>query len=535
MNATQIIPLGGLGQFGANATIIKTRRSTILVDFGLMFPPDKRQPGVDFYINDPQKILDHWPKLEALFITHGHEDHIGGLFYLLKKKNIPVFATAYTGALIASADPMVKKLDLRVVEPLVPVTVGDISVEYIPVTHSIAKAACLFFQTPGGTILHSGDFKLDPMQGDGDSFGVDRLSELAQEGIDLLLMDSTNAGQAGFSGSEAELLDSYRQILQSSPGRVLISTFSSSLPRLINVSRIAKEFNRKVALVGRSFKRHFDAAVKTGYIVPDETFVSIEDAMILPSSEVLLFVTGSQGEVNAALTKIAHKTHQEIQLQSSDTVIFASRAIPGNERGIALLRSHLERSGCKVITPAHSKVHVSGHAYREELAFLANLTLPGTVMPIHGEFTMLNQNYNWLKTLGEDRRTILLRSNGDEIVLKQGVCSSGKKWEVELLPVDGNQLVPISNRSLKQRKDLMYSGLVLISGTRGFGEMRWDVETAGIAEETPGNMKNLVLNHLNKHSQNTARDNLKRELKKAIRPHFRGMPVIKIILEGKII
>jgi len=542
MSETKIIPLGGLGQFGANSTIIQTRNTCILIDFGLMFPPDKRQPGVDFYINDPEEILKNWPKLEAIFITHGHEDHIGGLHHLLKKKNLPVYATPYTGALIQSADPMVKNLNIHEVTPGEPIQLKDILLEYIPVTHSIAQACCLFLDTPGGTILHSGDFKLDPLQGDGTSFGIDRVKELttsnshaSNKGLDLLLMDSTNAEKPGFSGSESELLHSYRNILTESEGRVLISTFSSSLPRLINVSRIAEEVGRKVVLIGRSFHRHFNAAVKTGYILPNSTFIEPEQAANYSSRELLYFVTGSQGEVNAALSKIARKSHRDIQIRSSDTVIFASRAIPGNERGIALLRSSLERLGAEVITASHRKVHVSGHAYREELAYLLNLTRPRNVLPIHGEFTMLQQHEMWLRQLIEKDQKILLRSNGDELILNQGACYAGRTWDTPLLPIDGNQIVPISNRALKERKDMMYSGLVVISATRGFGKTNWDVMTMGLAEEKQGRLKKIILDFLTVECQNTTGARLKNAVKKAIRPHYKGMPVIRVVFEGKIL
>jgi ribonuclease J len=348
-------------------------------------------------------------------------------------------------------------------------------------------------------------------------------------------MDSTNSGQRGFSGSESELLQTYREILAESKGRILISTFSSSLPRLVNVSRLAREQNRKVALIGRSFLRHFSAAVKTGYLIPDETFISIQEASELPAGKVLYFVTGSQGEVNAALTKIASGRHRDLTLSREDTIIFASRAIPGNERAIGLLKSSLEESGAKVITSSVRQVHVSGHAYREELAYLLNLTRPKTVMPVHGEFSMLNRHQSWLNRLARPGQKILLRTNGDEIILSAGECFSGGQVPVELIPIDGNQLVPISPRALKQRKDLMYSGLIVISGVRDFGKMSWDVVTAGIAEEKKGSMQRLVMDFLNLKCQNTTSGALKRTLKKAIRPHYKGMPVIKIILEGKIL
>ena len=535
MGETRIVPLGGLGQFGANATIIQTPETTILIDFGLMFPPDSRQPGVDYYVNDPEQLLENWPDLQAVFITHGHEDHIGGLNYLLRKRKVPIYATSYTLELIRSADPMIKKPELREVEAGQPVVLGDISVEYIPVTHSIAHASCLAIRTQDGLILHSGDFKLDPEPGDGAFFGSRRLGELAEEGVDLLMMDSTNAEQKGFSGSESDLLESYRSIFRQSKGRVLISTFSSSLPRLINVSRVASEFNRKVALLGRSFVRHFNAATKSGYIPPDHTIISIEEASDLPVEQQVFFVTGSQGEVNASLTKIAMKSHPKLKLSSRDTVVFASRAIPGNERAIALLRSYIERCGAEVITTKHMNVHVSGHAYREELAYLFNLVKPRSVMPIHGEYTMLNQHYGWLKHLIGSHHDILLKSNGDEIRLRRGRLSDGPHWDLDLIPIDGNQLVPVSRKALKQRKDMMYSGVVIVVATRDFGKMSWDVDTLGIAEEQEDRLKNLVLDFLRRHGKYATGRHLKRDLKKAIRPHFSGMPVIKIIWEGTIL
>ncbi|PIE89879.1 MAG: hypothetical protein CR997_08655 [Acidobacteria bacterium] len=545
MSETKIIPLGGLGQFGANATIIQTRNTCILIDFGLMFPPDRRQPGVDFYINDPEEILANWPDLEAVFITHGHEDHIGGLYYLLKKKNLPVYATPYTGALIESADPMIARLDLHEVCYREPIPIKDLVLEYIPVTHSIAKASCLLIDTPGGTIMHSGDFKLDPAPGDGTRFDIQYILEKTNRtavqnsdftaGIDLLMMDSTNAEQKGFSGSEAGLLQTYQEIVNESKGRIFISCFSSSLPRLINVSKIAEASGRKVVLAGRSFHRHFKAAMKTGYIKPNAVFIDQEQASALPPRELLYFITGSQGEPNAALSKIAAHTHRDVQLRSSDTIIFASRPIPGNERAIALLRSSLEQAGARVINSSHRNVHVSGHAYREELAYLLNVTKPGNILPIHGEFTMLQQHEKWLKHLVHKNQRILLRSNGDELVLQNGICHAGKKWETSLLPIDGNQLVPLQSSVLKERKDLMYSGLILISFKHGYGKPEWDVLTMGLAEEKPGTLKKIILDFLNKDGLHINKKRIKTAVKKLLRRYFNGMPVIRVVYEGTIL
>ncbi len=463
---TRIIPIGGVGEFGANATIIQTPACCILIDFGLMFPPDHRQPGVEYYINDPELLLRQFPTLAAVFITHAHEDHIGALGFLLEQARLPVYTTAYTAQLVAntlSYHPSVRP-DLRVTNLGEAVTLEDLSVTFHSVTHSIVGATALVVRTPDGTLFHSGDFKVDPLPQDGYPFDSASFAELGREGVDLLIVDSTNASRPGFCPSEYELLPSLEQQIRSARGRVFLTTFSSHMPRIRNLIQIAQDSGRRMAFLGRSFRKHFKACLETGYLGTSTRVVVDEDsAMRLPDSEVLYIVAGAQAESRSALGSIAKGGFKGLSFKAGDRLIFSARSIPGNERQVMLFVSDLERRGVEVVTANHAQVHTSGHAYREDVAYLLRLLRPRHVAPIHGEFHHLLAHHRWLLQMTDDDQQVHLLEDGDILMLDCGDVYQDGKVETRMLPIDGHRNQPISPSALKARRDMMYTGLILIS------------------------------------------------------------------------
>ncbi len=531
----QIIPLGGVGAFGANATIFRTESTSILVDFGLMFPPDSRQPGVDYYIIDPDFLLTNFPKLDAICITHGHEDHIGALPFLLARLDVPVFTMPYTADLIRQKCRHLKP-SLKTVSLNKPISIGDIQVEFVGVTHSIIQACALAIHANGSSVIHSGDFKVDALPGDEYPFQWQRFQQLGEDGIDLLIMDSTNAAKPGFCPSDAEIVDTIEDHIRQAKGRVFFTTFSSHMPRLKKLKRIAKAAGRKVVLLGRSFQRHYMASIDAAYLAHDpDTFISMQEAESVPDEQLIYVVTGSQGERSAVLAKLTHDEFQGLRLDQGDTVIFSSKTIPGNERVIALLISDLENKAVHVIAASKYPIHTSGHGYREDMAFLYSLTKARHVIPIHGEFNFLLQHYRWLQELlGSDQRTHLIQT-GDVVELKGDQLVINDPYQVPLLPIDGNQDVPLDTKTLRDRKDMMYSGLIVVSAHTG-ESINVEIATHGLAEKEPGllasEMAKTLTRVLSKQRAADPHAILKRESKKFLKTKFFGRPLIKIIVDG---
>lgn len=542
---TRIIPLGGVGEFGANATIIDTLTTTILVDFGIMFPPDTSQPGVDFYINDPLDVFEYFPAIDAILITHGHEDHVGGVRFLLEETPIPIYTTAYTAEL---AKQKCEGLDIpptiEVVERNQRFQIGDITCEFIGVTHSIVAACALAIETPSGTILHSGDFKVDPLPGDGWEFQSQRLRELGQKGVDLLIMDSTNAFKRGFCPAEDDIVPDLEKLIGDHPGRVFVTTFASNMPRIRKLEYVAQRLHRKIAFVGRSFYRHYRACMGMGYLddSPD-VIVPVEKARHLPPDEVLYFVTGSQGEGRAALNRIAKGNYMGLDLDRGDLVIFSSKAIPGNERAIALLSSQLQKLGVKVVTEKMANVHTSGHAYQEDLAYMVSLLKPRNIAPIHGEYAMLRAHFNWLDALVEQDVNLFLIQDGDVLSMQQGELSITDSIQVEMLPIDGQQDLPIDWPILKARKNMMYVGFMLIVvriDPYTLKDRQVRVETIGMVEPEPGHYAERVEQVLQglPLPKNAGEEQLasffRSSAMKALRALINGKPEIRVVLNDTI-
>ncbi|CAM2005836.1 ribonuclease J [Acanthopleuribacter pedis] len=539
--ALRVIPLGGVGEFGANATILQSETTTILVDFGLMFPPDRRQPGVDYYVHDPELIFEQFPELSAVFITHGHEDHIGGLSFLLGYRQLPVYAMPYTLGLIRHALPGPELAsNLREVALNEPVRHGDLEVEFIGVTHSIMQACALFVRGPGGTLIHSGDFKVDPLPKDDYPFQSQRLRELGQAGVDLLIMDSTNATKQGFCAGEAEIMPGLAALMTKAPGRVFLTTFSSHMPRVRHLAALAEAHGRRIAFLGNSFNKHFRIAGELDYFNDRDCFVSNNQAQRLPDDEVLYVVTGSQAEARSALMRVASGGFLGVSLRSTDTVVFSSRAIPGNERALALLVSDLERKGVVVHTPRDHHIHTSGHAFREDLAYMLMLTQPKNAAPIHGEYHQLLNHHHWLRDMLPEGEVLLIE-DGNEVVIQNGTVRVMGQYDCRLLPIDGNQEWALSRKVLKDRKDMMYSGLLLVNGSiSDAGVARFEVQGHGVAEPAVGEITDILEEDLNqmvfdpKMSHSEWSLLVYQRLTASLKPRFSGRPLTKIVINGRV-
>lgn len=537
-----MIPLGGVGEFGANATIVQTDTTTVLVDYGLMFPPDNRQPGVDYYINDPAYVLRHFPDLSALFVTHGHEDHIGGISFLLKARQMPIYTMPYTANLIKMAcDGVVAKAEIHRVDLDTPVRHGDIEVTFIGVTHSIAQACALHLQTPSGSILHSGDFKVDPLPSDDYPFQSERLRAIGDAGLDLLIMDSTNATKGGFCPSDRSIVPSMDALIDTAPGRVFVTTFSSHLPRLQHVIPIARRTNRQIALVGRGFHRHYRNAIETKYMpYGGDIFVDMQTAQRRPDDRIIYVATGSQAEHQSALARISRDMFKDLKFKAGDRVIFSSKAIPGNERQLALFISQMERHGVDVYTDRTHEVHTSGHGYREDQAYLMTLTQPRAVAPIHGEYHQLLKHFQWLRALAKDEQDVLLIEDGDVILIKDAPPRVDGSIPVQMIPIDGNQYIPVPYGVLKERKDMMYSGMLLVVAEVRSGRGHYEVETHGMVESEPGDIATHIKRELGRLHFDAGTqapdwaDSLYRQTKRALKRVFFGRPLIKVVVNGQI-
>ena len=391
-------------------------------------------------------------------------------------------------------------------------------------------------------VVHSGDFKVDPLPGDGFPFQESRFREIGDAGVDVLLTDSTNAHLAGFCPSEYQIQAPLEEQIREAPGRVFFTTFASHIPRLKKLETIAKNTGRKIVLMGRSFLKHHQISLETRYMsyAPD-LFIEPSRAQQLQDRELIFVITGSQGERNSVLTRIVRERFQKVALKAGDTVIFSSRAIPGNERIIALLISMMESKGAHVITSATHRVHTSGHGFREDSAFLLSLVRPRAVVPFHGEFHHLLTHYQWLKKIVTPGQEVLLAQNGDFLTIRQGMVHQDGHMSIKLLPIDGNQDLPIEGSALQERKDMMYSGLIIVSGHPNPGSRRYhfEVATHGMAEPEPGFVAHRIEAALNRASE-LPKDHplLARHLLKTARSvlkeFFNGRPFIKIILNGKI-
>ena len=491
--AVQVVPLGGLGEFGMNSMAVSTDQTTFVIDAGVMFAgPDL--PGVDLLIPDLTYLQQCQPRPAALFLTHGHEDHIGGVPYLWQHIDGPVYGTPLTLALLRP------KLDehgiepgerLVAVQPRQRVRVGDCEVEFLRVTHSMPDCIALAIHTPAGTLVHTGDFKIDQTSIDGEHFDVHRFVQLGSVGVLALFGDSTNIDRKGFTGSELEVKDAFEEIFTTSTGKLVVTAFASSVYRMQILADLAHQFGRKVAFVGRGMLRTSEAAQRLGYLkLRAGDVIRDTDVESLPPSQVLCLATGSQGEPFAALSRIAINDHRHIKLGPDDTVVFSARAIPGNEKPIGQIMNHLARRGADVIYEGIKHVHVSGHGSAEELKLMLTLVRPRFFVPIHGEYRQLSQHARIAErvTAGLDPPVkVMLIENGDILRFdEQGAAVAGKAPAGRVL-IDASGSGEVVDEVLRDRRHLSEDGVVVpvVAINKQTGEIEGDpdVVSRGLAQD----------------------------------------------------
>ena len=464
----RMIPLGGMCEIGKNMTAYEYGNDIIIVDCGQIFP-DETMPGVDAVIPDFTYVLQNRDRVRGIFVTHGHEDHIGGLPYLLREFKAPVYGGRMTIELLKyklddRVAGLTKSCELRVVEAGETIKAGCFSVEFIHVNHSIADAFMFAIRTPIGIVMHSGDFKIDYTPINGEIMDLQRIAQIGKEGVLLFVCESTNIEVPGFSKSERHVGESMADMFKDAKGRIFVATFSSNVSRLQQIFTAAERHGRKVALVGRSMLNVFNAANNLGYIQkkPD-TLIEISQVDHYPPEQVVILSTGSQGEPLSALTRIAFANHREIEIQQGDTVIISATPIPGNEKPIYKVINELYRRGAKVYYSALADVHVSGHASQEEIKLVHKLIQPKFFIPAHGETRMLYQHAELAHKLGVPFENIFILANGDIFEISKGAARVAGFTNGDAVLIDGASVSEVDNSVLRERKMLSDDGVVAIS------------------------------------------------------------------------
>lgn len=459
--------LGGLNEVGKNMTCYEYGKSMIIVDCGLAFP-ESDQLGVDFVIPDFTYIERNADRVKGILITHGHEDHIGGLVYLLKKVNIPVYATLLTAGLIQGKlqeHKLDHSVNVHIVDTGDVVSLGDFDVEFIKVNHSIPGACALSVKCEGGTIVQTGDFKIDTNPIDGDIINLSRFAELGNEGVLCLLSDSTNAEQPGYSQSESKVGETFRNLFnEAGDRRIIIATFASNIHRVQQIVDIAYLMGRKVALSGRSLENVVSIAVELGYInIPEGVLIGIDDIKRYSDDRLVIVTTGSQGEAMSALSRMASGNHRKVTVGFNDCVIISARPIPGNEKTVYRVINDLLKLGARVVYEKMYDVHVSGHACQEELKLMLSLVKPKYFIPVHGEQKHLRYHARLAESIGMSPNNIVIADNGYEISVSEknitvsGTVASGKVY------VDGYGVGDVGARVMKERQHLGQDGIIIVT------------------------------------------------------------------------
>lgn len=460
----KIIPLGGLGEVGKNITVIEYKNDIILVDCGLTFP-DEEMLGIDVVIPDITYLLKNKDKIRGIVLTHGHEDHIGAIPYVLKKLNLPIYGTKLTLGLLESKfkEHKLTNVKLNRVKHGETIKLGVFEVEFIKVGHSIPDSAALAIKTPVGVIVHTGDFKIDYTPIDGDVIDLNRFAELGREGVLALLADSTNALRPGYTMSERTVGDTFRNIFATHKNRIIVATFASNVHRIQQIIDASETNGRKVVLSGRSMLNTASVSKELGYLkVKEGTLIDVNDMDKYPSDEITIITTGSQGEPMSALARIAEGEHRKVELHPDDLVIISATPIPGNEKTVSRVIDNLVEKGSNVIYEALADVHVSGHACQEELKLIHSLVKPKYFIPAHGEFRHLKKHGEIAESLGTPKENIFIIENGMTVELNQDLAKIGNRVPSGNILVDGLGVGDVGNIVLRDRKHLSEDGLIVV-------------------------------------------------------------------------
>lgn len=550
VGSVKVIPLGGLEQIGMNITAIEYDDSIVVVDCGLSFP-EEEMLGIDLIIPDVTYLKENIDKVKAFVITHGHEDHIGAIPYVLKEVNVPIYATRLTMGLIESKlkeHNMLHEVKRKVVRYGQSVTLGDFRVEFIRTNHSIADAAALAIFSPAGILVHTGDFKVDYTPVNGEPIDLQRFAELGKKGVLALMCDSTNALRPGFTMSERTVGSTFDKIFNDNKNsRIIIATFASNVDRVQQIINAAVAYGRKVCVEGRSMVNIIDVAEDLGYLhIPDGTLIETEAMKNYTPEQIVLITTGSQGESMAALSRMAANLHRKVSIQPGDCVVFSSTPIPGNEKSVARVINELGMKGAKVI---FQDTHVSGHACQEEIKLVYSLLKPKYAIPVHGEYRHLIAQKEVAMSLGYDKEDVIIAKSGDVIELSDEKAAIVGKVHTGAILVDGLGVGDVGNIVLRDRQNLAENGIIivvltlekytgqLVAGpdivTRGFVYVR---EAEELLDEARAIVTDSVLRCLDKNItdwskiKNIIKDDLSEYLWKKMK---RNPVILPIIMEAQ--
>lgn len=504
----KIIPLGGINEIGKNITAIEYKEDIIIIDCGLKFPDDDMF-GIDIVIPDISYIIKNIEKVKGIFLTHGHEDHIGALPYVLKQLNVPVYGTKLTIGIVETKlkeHGLLASTELIKVKPKDIIKLDSVSVEFIKTNHSIADSVAIAIHTPLGVVLHTGDFKIDYTPIDGEIMDFARLAELGRKGVLVMMADSTNVEKPGYTMSERVVGDTFARLFSKADGRIIIATFASNVHRIQQIITAAQEHEKKVAVSGRSMENIVQVAIELGYLtIEKDVLIPVDQISKYPNEKVVIITTGSQGEPMSALARMAASEHRKINIVSGDTVIISATPIPGNEKLVSKVVNQLFKKGAEVIYDSLDKIHVSGHACQEELKLMHSLVKPRFFIPVHGEYRHLKKHGELAMSLGLPEKNLVIPENGDVIELtrnyvkKNGTVVSGQVF------VDGLGVGDVGNIVLRDRKHLSQDGILtvvvtmekqtgkIVSGpdiiSRGFVYVR---ESEGLMDEAREVVKSVL-------------------------------------------
>ena len=468
--SVRIIPLGGLGEVGKNMTVFEAGDVAVIVDAGLAFPRDEHL-GVDLILPDFSYLIERGGPIRAVLLTHAHEDHVGALPYLLRETRVDeIWATRLTLGLIKSKldeHGLLRASELREVDPEgAPVELGPFTAEFVRVAHSIPDAVAIVLDTPGGRILHTGDYKLDHTPVDGLRTDVGRLAEIGNRGVDLFLGDSTNAERPGVTGSERLVGEAFHQLIPPRTGRILVASFASNIHRMQQAVDVAVEVGRKVCVVGRSMRKNVNIARNLGYMeVPEDALIRPTDLEEYEPGEVMILCTGSQGEPLSALVRIAYNDHSAVKVEAGDTVIISAKPVPGNELRVHDAINQLARLGAEVLHQEIAPVHVSGHGHAEELRTMLGLVRPKSVMPVHGEFRMLAAHARLARDGGVPEDRIVFAENGSVVELDENGARVVDHVASGVTFVDGLGVGDVQDVALRDRRHLSEDGVLIVVAT----------------------------------------------------------------------
>ena len=518
----RIIPLGGLDGIGKNMTAFECGDDMVLVDAGLMFPDDD-QPGIDLVLPDYTYVLEHEDKLRGIIITHGHEDHTGALPYLLMDlvHKVPIFSSKLTLGLIEGklAEHRIRSPKFREVKDGSSINLGCFAIHFFAMTHSIPGALGVYMKTPAGSVMHTGDFKLDQTPIDGVRPNYNAINRFAKQGVDLLLSDSTNANIPGYTPSESTVGASLRHIIKNAPGRVFVASFSSHIHRLQQVCDASTAVGRKVVVTGRSMLTNTKVARELGYLnVKEEDILDAYELKDIPDDKIVVLCTGSQGEPLSALSRMANGEHKSLSIHEGDTVIISATPVPGNEKSVQGIINSLAKIGCDIYDKSNAVVHVSGHGRQEELKLMLAMVHPTYFMPVHGEAVHLRAHARLAEAVCVPRERIFVLDNGDSLQMRDGKVSVGPSVDSGIIYVDGLRIGDTDPVVLRDRQKLAQDGIVtcvvtLKSRSRRVADV--DVSSRGVSfasdDELLAGIEDLVRTTIDKTNQGSPSADVQRK------------------------